>query len=117
VPVPAEQQRVVLAVPQAELGLRPGPQPCELRRTILAEEPTGRPITVAQPAVTPAQLPAEVIGFTGRDDQLRGWTFCRMPTVVSGQRRWSSRQLPAQLGCASRSPDRNPNFYIASVRS
>lgn len=41
-----QQARRVL---QAELGLEPGPQRCELQRTILAEEPTGRPITVAQP--------------------------------------------------------------------
>jgi DNA-binding SARP family transcriptional activator len=56
----------VRQVLRTELGLEPGPQLRELQRTILAEDP----VTVARPVVAPAQLPADVVRFTGRADQL-----------------------------------------------
>jgi DNA-binding SARP family transcriptional activator len=55
----------------AELGLEPGPQLRELQETVLAEDRAeARASQPALPWVVPAQLPADVPGFTGRDDQL-----------------------------------------------
>ncbi|MGP4115516.1 ATP-binding protein, partial [Streptomyces sp. 4N509B] len=57
----------------AELGLEPGPELRELERRILAgEELEPVPDATATPAVTvPAQLPADVVGFVGREGELR----------------------------------------------
>lgn len=52
-----------------ELGQEPGPELRDLERRILAGEPID---LAAEPAVvpTPAQLPGDVVGFTGRLSQL-----------------------------------------------
>jgi DNA-binding SARP family transcriptional activator len=59
-----EARQVMLA----ELGAEPGPELRRLEHAILTEDsrPLARPIT---PAV-PAQLPADIAGFTGREDHL-----------------------------------------------
>jgi DNA-binding SARP family transcriptional activator len=72
-----------------ELGLEPGPRLRELQLRILGEdEPAAavaepRPVVVGAerpPArVTPAQLPADVAGFTGRDDKLK-----HLDTLLAG---------------------------------
>lgn len=58
------------AVLVAELGMEPGPELRELERAILADD---RTLAGAAPArrVTPAQIPAGVAGFTGRQTLLR----------------------------------------------
>ncbi|WP_346136839.1 AfsR/SARP family transcriptional regulator [Streptomyces carpaticus] len=61
----------------AELGLEPGPELRALERSVLAGEPIGRaarpgPSGAPAPPVprTPAQLPADVTRFTGREAEL-----------------------------------------------
>ncbi|WP_165986034.1 AfsR/SARP family transcriptional regulator [Streptomyces sp. YIM 98790] len=57
----------------AELGLEPGPELRELERRILADEPVApEPAEPGRglPAAVPAQLPADVHGFTGRGPEL-----------------------------------------------
>jgi DNA-binding SARP family transcriptional activator/tetratricopeptide (TPR) repeat protein len=67
-----ERTRLRLA---ADLGLDPGPALQRMHRAILRGEPPppAGPIVLAQPTagLVPAQLPADVSGFVGRDDQLR----------------------------------------------
>jgi DNA-binding SARP family transcriptional activator len=60
------------AVMVAELGMEPGPELRELERAILADDRTltGGGAT-ATTRVTPAQVPADVGGFTGRQRVLR----------------------------------------------
>jgi DNA-binding SARP family transcriptional activator len=53
-----------------ELGLEPGTELRQLQREILAEEPPPVARAATPPAVVPAQLPADVNGFTGRDRYL-----------------------------------------------
>jgi DNA-binding SARP family transcriptional activator len=54
-----------------ELGLEPGQQLRQLQADILGDAPTlSRRAPVRDAAVTPAQLPPDVAGFTGRDAQL-----------------------------------------------
>jgi DNA-binding SARP family transcriptional activator len=59
----------------AELGLEPGAQLRELQRAILDDNlAAGRSAPIHRPAIgriIPAQLPADVAGFTGRDAHLR----------------------------------------------
>lgn len=57
-----------------ELGLDPGPELRELQRAILAEEvpPSRSSLMVSErDQPTPAQLPADVLGFTGREAHLQ----------------------------------------------
>jgi DNA-binding SARP family transcriptional activator len=60
-----------------ELGLEPGPRLQQLQRQMLADDPelaapARAGAVVADPVrVTPAQLPAEVAGFTGRTEHLK----------------------------------------------
>ena len=61
------QGRAVLV---AELGMEPGPELRELERAILADDKALAGGTTAR-RVTPAQIPARVAGFTGRQDLLR----------------------------------------------
>ncbi|WP_158894315.1 AfsR/SARP family transcriptional regulator [Amycolatopsis anabasis] len=62
------------AVLVAELGLEPGPQLRSLERAILDDDaalsPHSGPVVVAGGTAVPAQLPADVAGFTGRQAQL-----------------------------------------------
>ncbi|HEX6358058.1 AfsR/SARP family transcriptional regulator [Actinophytocola sp.] len=48
-----------------ELGVDPGPELAEVHGTLVREKPR-----MAPPAPVPAQLPADVAGFTGRVDEL-----------------------------------------------
>jgi DNA-binding SARP family transcriptional activator/tetratricopeptide (TPR) repeat protein len=59
------------AVLVAELGMEPGPELRELERAILADDRTLAGATPAAARVRPAQVPAGVSGFTGRQDLLR----------------------------------------------
>jgi DNA-binding SARP family transcriptional activator len=56
----------------AELGLEPGPELCDTHRAVLGDDPR---LSVAPRAEAdrpvPAQLPADVAGFTGRETELR----------------------------------------------
>lgn len=54
------------AVLVAELGMEPGPELRELERAILADDRALAGRTVTASRVTPAQVPADVSGFTGR---------------------------------------------------
>jgi DNA-binding SARP family transcriptional activator len=55
-----------------DLGLEPGPALRDLQQSILAERAGARPDHLAAGTrVVPAQLPAAVAGFTGRDLQLK----------------------------------------------
>lgn len=58
------------AVMVAELGMEPGPELRELERAILADDVAGT-ATTHPTRVTPAQVPADVAGFTGRHVLLR----------------------------------------------
>ncbi|GIH07905.1 SARP family transcriptional regulator [Rhizocola hellebori] len=51
-----------------ELGLEPGSQLREIQRLVLADE---QPAPATSPSPVPAQLPADVLAFTGRDQQLK----------------------------------------------
>jgi DNA-binding SARP family transcriptional activator len=65
------QARRVLAT---ELGLEPGPELRELQQEILADTPivaAHRPRSEVGSHITPAQLPADVAGFTGRQLPLK----------------------------------------------
>jgi DNA-binding SARP family transcriptional activator/tetratricopeptide (TPR) repeat protein len=53
-----------------DLGLEPGPALRDLHRSILAERATTSGAEPAPARVVPAQLPAAVAGFTGREQQL-----------------------------------------------
>ncbi|MFL6145455.1 MAG: BTAD domain-containing putative transcriptional regulator [Labedaea sp.] len=53
-----------------ELGLEPGPQLRQAQRTILAADAPRPPVVTARLPVVPAQLPPDVVGFTGRDEDL-----------------------------------------------
>ena len=65
-----------------DLGLEPGPELRDLHRSIIAERATGTGDEPAAPArVVPAQLPAAVSGFTGRQQQLD-----RLGTMLAGSR-------------------------------
>jgi DNA-binding SARP family transcriptional activator/tetratricopeptide (TPR) repeat protein len=55
----------------AELGVDPGPELRERYESILRQAPALEPGTVLAPVTRPAQLPAAVAHFAGRDDQLR----------------------------------------------
>jgi DNA-binding SARP family transcriptional activator/tetratricopeptide (TPR) repeat protein len=55
-----------------ELGVRPGARLRELERMILADDKVVAPVTRA----VPAQLPADVAGFTGRSSYLRELDHC-----------------------------------------
>jgi DNA-binding SARP family transcriptional activator len=57
---------------QEELGLAPGEDLRQLQRDILTEDRSTTRVTPTPPPrpVAPAQLPADVNGFTGREDQL-----------------------------------------------
>jgi DNA-binding SARP family transcriptional activator len=52
---------------RAELGLEPGPQLREVQRAILTGSGSAAPEDAVPARVVPAQLPADVSGFTGRD--------------------------------------------------
>ena len=55
-----------------ELGLDPGPELAELERAVLTDDPTLlAPTRPADGAAAPVQLPADLIGFTGRVPQLK----------------------------------------------
>jgi DNA-binding SARP family transcriptional activator len=56
-----------------ELGLDPGASLQQLQRDILADDdrPLSTPPSTSPVAMVPAQLPADVYGFTGRHDQLK----------------------------------------------
>ncbi|MGQ0840088.1 BTAD domain-containing putative transcriptional regulator [Actinokineospora sp.] len=59
-----------------QLGVDPGPEVSELHTAILRRDstldaPPAVPITTASTAIVPAQLPARVGHFTGRDDEIR----------------------------------------------
>ncbi|MBN6039813.1 AfsR/SARP family transcriptional regulator [Amycolatopsis sp. 195334CR] len=58
--------RTARAVLVEELGQEPGPELRQLERRIL----TGEPIETARVVAVPAQLPHDVRGFVGREDQL-----------------------------------------------
>jgi DNA-binding SARP family transcriptional activator/tetratricopeptide (TPR) repeat protein len=76
-----------------ELGLEPGAQLRELHTTILKDEDVSAEVVQARPAVSrviPAQLPGDVVGFTGRvrhlkelDELLPGGTTTAI-TVIAG---------------------------------
>lgn len=70
------------AVMVAELGMEPGPELRELERAILADD---RTLTGPTPTtrVTPAQVPADVAGFTGRHALLRQLDELRAATIVT----------------------------------
>ena len=75
----------------AELGMEPGPELRELERAILADDRTLVGGAEATARVTPAQVPADVAGFTGRQTLLRqldglrpAWTNCCRPPVKVG---------------------------------
>jgi tetratricopeptide (TPR) repeat protein len=78
-----EAYRLGRAVLVAELGREPEPALRELQRAILNGDPV--PLTRARPGpaavrrATPAQLPAEAAGFTGRAEHLR-----RLDTLLPG---------------------------------
>jgi DNA-binding SARP family transcriptional activator len=72
------------AVLVAELGMEPGPELRELERAILADDRTLAGATAPSSRVTPAQVPADVSGFTGRQSalhQLDGLLPSRGPAV------------------------------------
>jgi DNA-binding SARP family transcriptional activator len=55
-----------------ELGLEPGEPLQRLQREVLADQPGTAPEPrQREPVVVPAQLPGDVHGFTGRDEQLK----------------------------------------------
>lgn len=58
------------AVMVAELGMEPGPELRDLERAILADDRSLAGATTTR-RVTPAQVPADVAGFTGRHTLLR----------------------------------------------
>ncbi|WP_439658458.1 BTAD domain-containing putative transcriptional regulator [Lentzea sp. HUAS TT2] len=57
------------AIMVTELGMEPGPELHQLQRAVLADD-TSLNVT-GSPRVTPAQIPADVAGFTGRHSLLR----------------------------------------------
>jgi DNA-binding SARP family transcriptional activator/tetratricopeptide (TPR) repeat protein len=61
----------VAATLAGELGVDPGPELRERYESILRQAPALEPGTVVAPVARPAQLPAAVAHFTGRDEQLR----------------------------------------------
>jgi DNA-binding SARP family transcriptional activator len=54
----------------AELGVEPGARLRQTHQAILAGQPSARPVAPGRPMVVPAQLPADVAGFTGRTREL-----------------------------------------------
>jgi DNA-binding SARP family transcriptional activator len=68
----------------AELGLEPGPELRDTHRAVLADDPAlGVAARTAPDRPVPAQLPADVAGFTGRESELRRLDEL-MPTVDPG---------------------------------
>ena len=69
-----------------ELGVEPGAELCELHRAILTRQPVATipsPVLTRAPVV-PAQLPADVAGFAGREPQLRALGQALHPVGWSG---------------------------------
>jgi DNA-binding SARP family transcriptional activator len=79
-----------------ELGLDPGAQLRELQRCILVEDVTPQPVSAGQLVVaTPAQLPADVPGFTGRRAHLT-----QLDALLGDQHRASPARVCAITGSA-----------------
>lgn len=87
-----------------ELGLDPGTELRELHRAVLRRDPTLEPARPA--AAVPAQLPAPVGHFAGRDDELamlRHWPPEIHIAVVSGPAGVGKTALAVQWAHAARS--------------
>jgi DNA-binding SARP family transcriptional activator len=54
----------------AELGVQPSPALRRMRQTIIQDEQAGQPLQDVRSWIVPAELPAGVDDFTGRDDEL-----------------------------------------------
>ncbi|MFG1608104.1 BTAD domain-containing putative transcriptional regulator [Actinoplanes sp. NPDC049265] len=95
-----------------ELGVSPGPELTAVHRTLLEEAPEGPPASVVLTR-TPAQLPADVPDFTGREtalDDLDALTGAGAVGVISGTAGVGKTSLAVHW--AHRAADRFPDGHL-----
>ncbi|MEU7524276.1 BTAD domain-containing putative transcriptional regulator [Saccharothrix sp. NPDC042600] len=99
-----------------ELGLEPGPGLRDLERAVLADDPalTLPDDAVPVPPVRPAQLPADVVGFTGRAAELRALDglVSASPAVVVVTGTAGVGKTAVALRWAHRARDRFPDGQL-----
>jgi len=86
----------------AELGLEPGPELRDTHRAVLDDDPrlAAPPPPVGPERVVPAQLPADVAGFTGRETELGRLDALADEPARAGQRRQGDTGPTAMVVCA-----------------